>query len=301
MAEALPVSVELGAGESIESWLERLADANGLTTAALLNQVHGADDVSTRFLGLAPAPATVARIARLVGSTVAEVRSATVAAFEDTGVDLRGLDAEERHSFRGVAARGWPPRHGTQVCPECLREDGRWQVRWKLPIVSVCAGHETFLVERCPGCNRPFRDHRHSALRPVGASVTCGNPLGSGPARQCTQDVVDLVVASAGRECVAMQRRVDGALDGRPMRVWGLPTPGAEYLTDLRHLAVLLLHLACQPGAERVAPWSGRGGCAHRSPRAAVGDASTRRLLGASERADERRWAARRRRPAGGC
>ena len=37
MTSALPVSVTPRPGESIESWLEHLADANGLTTAQLLN------------------------------------------------------------------------------------------------------------------------------------------------------------------------------------------------------------------------------------------------------------------------
>ncbi|WP_243738073.1 hypothetical protein [Cellulomonas shaoxiangyii] len=53
-----------------------------------------------------------------------------------------------------------------------------------------------------------------------------------------------------------MQRRVDTALDGGPVRVWGEVVPGPDYLADLRHLTCLLLHLACQPGAQRVAPWA---------------------------------------------
>jgi len=252
----LPVTVAVGRGESIDSWLERVADANGLTTATLLNLVHGAGEVSTRFLSLAPAERTVARVACLTGSTVAEVRSATVAAFEDAGVDLRGLSAEDRDSFHEVAARGWPPSHGTQLCSRCLRDDGRWQVRWRLPIVSVCARHEAFLVGTCPVCGRIFRDHRHSALRPVGASATCGNPIGAGPARQCTHDLAGLPAVHAEPGCIAMQRRVDAALDTKFVLVWGEAVPGADYLADLRHLTCLLLHLACQPGAQRVAQWA---------------------------------------------
>ncbi|MCR6649175.1 MAG: hypothetical protein NVV70_13945 [Cellulomonas sp.] len=53
-----------------------------------------------------------------------------------------------------------------------------------------------------------------------------------------------------------MQRRVDAALDTKLVRVWGEAAPGAEYLADLRHLTCLLLHLACQPGAQRVAEWA---------------------------------------------
>lgn len=53
-----------------------------------------------------------------------------------------------------------------------------------------------------------------------------------------------------------MQRRVDAALDTDPVRVWGEAVLGADYLADLRHLTCLLLHLACQPGARRVAAWA---------------------------------------------
>ncbi len=250
------MTVAPGPGEAIDSWLERLADANGLTTATLLNLIRGDGDVSTRFLSLAPAPATVARVAQLAGTSYATVRAATVAAFEEAGVDLRNFDPDDVGSFRAVAARGWPPHHGTQVCPRCVHDDGRWQVRWRLPIVSVCARHAVFLVGTCPGCGRPFRDQRHSVLRPVGASTACGNPLGRYPTHQCSYSLGRITTAHAERECVPMQQRVDAALNGEPVRVWDEEVTGPDYLAELRHLTYLLLHLACQPGARQVAAWA---------------------------------------------
>ena len=53
MTAALPVSVAPRPGESIESWLEHLADANGLTTAQLL-ATTGRGRAGTRFLTLTP-------------------------------------------------------------------------------------------------------------------------------------------------------------------------------------------------------------------------------------------------------
>ena len=49
MTAALPVSVPPQAGESIESWLEHLADANCLTTAQLL-AAAGRGIAGTRYL-----------------------------------------------------------------------------------------------------------------------------------------------------------------------------------------------------------------------------------------------------------
>lgn len=254
IASPLPISVSPRDGESIESWLEHLADANGLTTAQLLNHLHSSG-ANTRYLTLAPAPATIATLAalaRIPGQTIA---SATVSAFDGTALDLTGLDPGDRYSYRQVAARGWTPAHGTQICPICLAEDGAWRTTWRLLIVTACTRHRTLMAIQCPGCNRPFRDQRHSHLRRVGARSVCGNPLGAGPASQCQHDLTTIPVEPADEEVLAMQTRIADALTRNAVTVLGDPVDGADYLTDLRHLTTLLLHLASQPDARRLATW----------------------------------------------
>ena len=126
MTVALPVSIAPQDGESIESWLEHLADANGLTTAQLLTAT-GRGRAGTRYLTLAPSPDTVARLAALARVGEQAVYAATLASFDGTALDLTGLDPTDRHSYRQVAARGWVPAHGTQICPTCLAETGAWR------------------------------------------------------------------------------------------------------------------------------------------------------------------------------
>ena len=225
MTVALPVSIAPQDGESIESWLEHLADANGLTTAQLLTAT-GRGRAGTRYLTLAPSPDTATRLAALA-----------------------------RHSYRQVAARGWVPAHGTQICPTCLAETGAWRTTWRLLIVTACTRHRTLLVARCPACRRPFRDQRHSHLRRVGGSLVCGNPLGDGPTRQCQHDLTTTATTPADEAVMLTQRRVDAALDGHDIEVLGQPACPAAYLTDLRHLTTLMLHLAGQPGATDLAHW----------------------------------------------
>jgi hypothetical protein len=191
MTAALPVSVTPRPGESIESWLEHLADANGLTTAQLLTAT-GRGRAGTRYLTLAPSPETITRLAALARVDEQDVYAATLAAFDGTALDLTGLDPADRHSYRQVAARGWAPAHGTQICPTCLAEDGVWQSAWRLLIVTTCTRHRSLLVARCPSCRRPFRDQRHSHLRRVGAATVCGNPLGAGPTKQCQHDLTTI-------------------------------------------------------------------------------------------------------------
>ena len=254
MTAALPVPVAPRPGESIESWLEHLADANGLTTAQLLTAT-GRGRAGTRYLTLAPSRETIARLAALARVDEQDVYAATLAAFDGTALDLTGLDPGDRYSYRQVAARGWAPAHGTQICPACLADNGAWQSAWRLLIVAACTRHQSLLVARCPSCRRPFRDQR-SHLRRVGAGLVCGNPLGAGPTQQCQLDLTATPTTPASEDVLALQSRVDRALVGHTVTVLGQAATPAAYLTDLRHLTTLLLHLAAQPGATQLVPWA---------------------------------------------
>lgn len=255
MPEPLPVTVTPRPGESIESWLEHLADANGLHTAALLTLMKSRP-ATTRFLTLAPSSEAVTCLARLTRVGPAQIQAAALAVFHGTAVDLSGLDHEDRHSYRLVAARGWTPAHGTQLCPACLADTGAWMTAWRLPVVTACHQHRRFLAQTCPGCRRPFRDQRHSHLRAVGAATICGNPLSDGPTRQCPYELTGLTTPPTAPQVLATQTRVDRALAGGRVFTLDAEVSPASYLGDLRHLATLLLHLALQPGASDVAAWT---------------------------------------------
>lgn len=255
MNSVLPISVRPRPDESVESWLEHLADANGLTTAQLLAAIRRTG-ATTRYLTLAPSPEIVARLAALARVDEQDVYAATLASFDGTALDLTGLDPADRYSYRQVAARGWTPSHGTQICPACLADTGVWKTAWRLLLVTACATHGLVVVAECPSCGRPFRDQRHSHLRRVGAATVCGNPLGQGPVKQCQHDLTTLLRKPASPAVLTTQARINAALTGRGVSVFGQPAKPAAYLADLRHLTTLLLHLAGQPGAGTVAPWA---------------------------------------------
>ena len=254
MIAVLPISVAPRPDESVESWLEHLADANGLTTAQLLATIRRSG-ASTRYLTLAPSPETIARLAGLARVDEKDVYAATLASFDGTALDLTGLDPADRYSYRQVAARGWTPAHGTEICPACIADTGTWKTMWRLLLVTACTDHGLVLVAECPSCGRPFRDQRHSHLRRVGAARVCGNPLGQGPLKQCQHDLTALPREPAAATVQATQARLDAALAGRSVPVLGQSAEPAAYLADLRHLTTLLLHLAGQPGADDLAPW----------------------------------------------
>ena len=254
MNAVLPISVPPRPDESVESWLEHLADANGLNTAQLLATIRRTG-ATTRYLTLAPSPETIARLAALARVDKTAVYAATLASYDGTALDLTGLDPTDRYSYRQVAARGWTPAHGTQICPACIAETGTWKTTWRLLLVTACSDHGLFLVAECPSCGRPFRDQRHSHLRRVGAAAVCGNPLGQGPVKQCQHDLTTLDAVPASPTVLATQDRINAALTGQTVPVLGQEAKPAAYLADLRHLTTLLLHLAGRPGADGLASW----------------------------------------------
>ena len=254
MNAVLPISVPPRPDESVESWLEHLADANGLTTAQLLATIRRTG-ATTRYLTLAPSPETIARLAALARVDEQDVYAATLASFDGTALDLGGLDPRDRYSYRQVAARGWTPAHGTQICPTFLADTGAWKTAWRLLLATACTDHGVMLTARCPACRRPYRDQRHSHLRAVGAATVCGNPLGRGPVKQCQHALTAITTTPASPAVLATQARVDAAFAGEPVLVLGQSAGPAAYLADLRHLTTLLLHLAGQPAADGLASW----------------------------------------------
>lgn len=197
---------------------------------------------TTRYLLLSLTPRTAEVLARITGATPQALRAATVAAYDGLAIDLIGLDPTRQASYRTVAARGWAPGRGTQVCPRCLTETGRWDVAWRLPVSTVCLRHEAYLVAECPGCDRPFRD-RSRPIRPVGPVTRCGNALGV-RGRYCQVDAAALEVAQADSDCVDRQSLQQRAIVQNEARIMGGPASSLTWHADVRSLTALLLHIA---------------------------------------------------------
>ncbi|WP_402463728.1 TniQ family protein [Isoptericola aurantiacus] len=250
----LPVRYGPGPHQPIDDWLEHLASDNSLTSSALCTLLRDGGG-TTRFLPVLLDAATTTAITDLTTSRPERTRRATLQRFDGTGaLDLHGLDTHRWSTWRRVAVRGWISATGTTACPRCLVTDGAWNLAWRLATTTVCARHGNYLIDACPNCRRRFLDHPHTALR-AAPGVHCLNPIGHRDT--CEQDVTALAAQAAPDDAIERQHRHDRALAGEPVAMFGSPTPGRQYLTDTRALAVLLLHLARQPGAETLADWAG--------------------------------------------
>lgn len=256
----LPLRPELSPGQSLESYLEHVADANHVTTAALLGVIRSRG-ASIAFLLHAPSAGTVRAVSELTGQAQSAIHGATLRRFDGLVHDLDGIDPDQlpprrARSYRAAVAQGWVPARTSQMCPSCLGESRAWMLIWRLPGATVCPIHRCYLVATCPGCGLPFRAQKHSPLRAVGAASVCGNPLGQGPREQCRVALTGLATMAAEAGCLRRQERFDIAITGEQMNSSLGAFAAKDYLTTSRALTVMLLHLAGQPGAEAVAAWA---------------------------------------------
>jgi hypothetical protein len=248
----LPVSVTPVDGEAIDSYLERLADANGMTFSVLSRRVRFGG-ARTAFLAIAPDEQLVGNLATLSTVPTIELERGTANALP--GINADGLDPASKKTWRTVAARGWPPEHGSALCAACLAADGAWRLAWRHPWVTACVRHRLWLVNTCPACRHRFRSHR-TPLRPVDAPAgTCGNP-GGARGRNCPQPLAELRGEPAASEVLLSQQRIDAAVAGQRVVVLDEMVEASAYLLELKALTVLLLHLAVQPGGDSLAGWA---------------------------------------------
>jgi hypothetical protein len=251
MLDLLPSRPALDATEALDGYLERLAEANGISTASLhklILKALSADTLALAFLMVRPQPAAIRAIAGFGGVDRAALRAATLMRYGGgLPLHLEGLEPRQPHTYRRLVAQGWFPPHGSQACPMCLAHDGIWRLEWRLPLVTVCRIHEVDLVTECGACRRRFRIRRHSPMRPrVGPEQPCGNPIGS--QRHCDWPILAARCQPSEPNAVTAANTVALALAGQRVDMLGRNVDPRIFLAELRHVATMLLHLLTAAG-----------------------------------------------------
>ncbi|WP_277453588.1 TniQ family protein [Janibacter sp. DB-40] len=279
----LPSRPALPAGQALDSYLEHLAEANHLRPADLSRLITATTD-TVRFLMLTPSARTLTALSAVTGLPREQLRAATLAQYDGTVLDLTGLEHHRPASYRALSAKGWLPGNGTQICPRCLRMNATWQLRWRLPTMTVCTRHGVYLVSTCPVCTKPFRATRHGFLRPSGHGPICGNALGA-RGQHCPTDLAELYAPRADPGCLERQTRYDVALAEGRATVLGETTSAKDYHHALRSLTTLLLHIASAADNPRDLPYwarhlnrDQRRGTSSRAPRWGIAPPSEPRL-----------------------
>lgn len=187
---ALALRIVPGDGEAWHGYLARTAAQHGTDVATL------ADHITLRRAGRWPGyhgvildGATTSRCAHILNLEPEQVEAMQLSALDGRAFDLTGLDATRRdrlHATRQVSHQGWVFIAGGRYCPSCLYEDGVWRLDWRIPWITTCVHHRTWLEHRCPSCHREVgRYNSLNATAPSRARTRIGTrycdlPLGTG-------------------------------------------------------------------------------------------------------------------------
>jgi hypothetical protein len=245
----LPLSLEPGAGESLRSYVERLAAHNLMPTRDLLRALGllGDDGQTPRGFGLVLDHQQQVDLAHATGLPPFWLHGLLLARFHgvcldlsdpnaavvlepidgvpddyltEIETDLRALALDRRdyeHAAlrpagataaispahaRRLAVREWMHVTSSQLCPECLAEDGFWQLGWRLPWNAACLRHRRLLVAVCPHCGLRVAAgaEKQGTLSPTLGKVPdvlgCANNPRDGQRGTCGHDLRTIATAS---------------------------------------------------------------------------------------------------------
>ena len=173
-------------GESLSSWLARIANANALPTRQLCGALDHSRYQGLRDMDRHADSEFISRVAILIGENPEKVGKATfkcwagnIYEFDDGRLRLEWAPPVGR--IRGRRC------FGQQICPLCLEEDVQPHLRlnWRLSFLTACQIHGCLLLDRCHACGEPF--HPLKCLSPYG--FRCEN-CGAEPTSVEPEDII---------------------------------------------------------------------------------------------------------------
>src|SRR5471032_2851117 len=193
-ASLLPVRPRPFVGETICSWIIRLASANGLSLGAFANVVLGLR--SAEILGIIDAVERPSVIAILESCTSISARTLRECSFYDMQWNIPGVVLEKsglffgemsfrpkRNRYAGLMASG---RY--RACLACWREDEVPYIRknWRLSFSTICPIHKVVLSPFCKQCGTSFsasfitfRPRSQKLIENLSVCIKCGTDTGT--------------------------------------------------------------------------------------------------------------------------
>lgn len=173
-----PIPQSLIADELLSSFLVRSALAHGCSPLTLTSVVWPGQRVWTRDLDRGLSQDSLDVLSRLVGISVAALKSSTLKTVSDCVV--RNV-SEYPGAWPWVLVLGCRNRRhagGLQCCPVCMSEqDPFYRIQWRLAWHTRCSVHRARLIDCCPTCSVPLQP---GLLRPgdsIARCHACKSPL----------------------------------------------------------------------------------------------------------------------------
>lgn len=255
-------SLKLGDGESLPSYLDRLAARLHLSQADLLTEL-GVDERRRNsvlaFSGVGLPERKIETLASRLALDPNEIRQSLVTRYESIVFELPSTDTFDARWRQSVAAKEWVYVIGSVCCPVCLasedsvtRARGVWKVVWRLPWSFVCPRHRRLLISHCPSCELQLRSGGGNDLRLARAATVpdperCGNaahPDSQVDLRETCGELLsalNTVSVGSGSRSFQAQLTLDAALGGQAQTVGGVDLSPLAFFRDLRSLSSLIL------------------------------------------------------------
>jgi len=241
-----------GQGESLRSWMDRMAARNRCppgVMAGLLGLPMGGWELRRPILrpmafGVVSTPAARSAIEAATGVGAEAVRAMHLEVFDGTALALGDVVVGDEVGVGRIAVREWALFYASRACPGCLSESGGvWLTWWKLGWAAACPRHGTMLIDVCPACGAGLRRgqagriYKPSLLR-AAEPLRCLAPLGRG--LHCRQDLSALAASPAAAVLVEDQARLLEIAAGAPGCIGGQMVAARGFFAAMRLLAVLV-------------------------------------------------------------
>ena len=139
----LPGRIQPSTGQSLDCYLEHIADSNDLTTAELLNLIRSRSGEPARYLTLCPGDPTLQAIHALTGTPIQVLHIMTLAGQQHDQWNFDDFDPMRPGAFQRITNRGWLRTRNSQLCPSCLADTGHWQLGWRRQTSTCCTIQNT--------------------------------------------------------------------------------------------------------------------------------------------------------------
>lgn len=224
-------------GESLSSWLIRIAAAKGVRHHSLIEQLCPGLQFWTRDGDLIAPPDLIQALTEHTGVSLPRAQRTALRTYEGvldetingTSQSAMVVPLGVRHRIRRA--------YGQHFCPACLSEpDPYLRLVWRLRLFPCCTRHGLILYESCSTCESPYQPHR-------GGFTACSS---------CGTDLRRLPYLSAHPSTLELQHHNECVLEGACV-MW-------PHLSGLHPLAFFALQLALFR-AIASAKWGGRLRC----------------------------------------
>lgn len=256
----LPLFLEPRSGETWHSYLTRRAAQHHVTTAALAEHI-GIRDRRHRwppYYGVKIDPERAQDLALKLGLTEPQVQQMHLSWYDGRAVDFNGLQEDTGISaVSRTALASWVYLGGSRYCPSCLREDGAWQLIWRIPWITVCLEHECRLEWRCPGCggipglyNATLHASAPSRSAALADGRKCDLPHPTSAAAACSADLSEVIAYPAQPDHRQVAANLNEIIDAGAGLFAGQPLPSLQVLRGWQAAIGIAIHLGVPRGID---------------------------------------------------